>query len=204
MTGNRPGTTPTKLNTWDKSTNSANRIDLSAVWQQYQLLSENQAIHSGLLTQCPVWVVFFSLTVNTGRKLLFKSLPIKLEIAILFSWANSPRLLAFFETVTRSTTWLLAIPVKTTSTNIHWMVLSAMMKALGTQKELIATWIIPAPSYLYRGVRQRTSGKMDFYALKWSVSHCDVVMGLFWACCAFSVYIYYLAESNYQSEAYSK
>nr|XP_012433389.4 adhesion G-protein coupled receptor D1 isoform X2 [Taeniopygia guttata] len=31
MTGNRPGTTPTKLNTWDKSTNSANRIDLSAV-----------------------------------------------------------------------------------------------------------------------------------------------------------------------------
>ncbi|NWX83314.1 AGRD1 protein, partial [Nothoprocta pentlandii] len=31
MTGNRPGTNPTKLNTWDKSTNSANRIDLSAV-----------------------------------------------------------------------------------------------------------------------------------------------------------------------------
>uniref|UniRef100_A0A8C3QSU1 Adhesion G protein-coupled receptor D1 n=1 Tax=Cyanoderma ruficeps TaxID=181631 RepID=A0A8C3QSU1_9PASS len=31
MTGNRPGTTPTKLHTWDKSTNSANRIDLSAV-----------------------------------------------------------------------------------------------------------------------------------------------------------------------------
>uniref|UniRef100_A0A8C8SB18 Adhesion G-protein coupled receptor D1 n=1 Tax=Pelusios castaneus TaxID=367368 RepID=A0A8C8SB18_9SAUR len=31
MTVNRPGTTPTKLNTWDKSTNSANRIDLSAV-----------------------------------------------------------------------------------------------------------------------------------------------------------------------------
>uniref|UniRef100_A0A8C3JCW5 Adhesion G protein-coupled receptor D1 n=1 Tax=Calidris pygmaea TaxID=425635 RepID=A0A8C3JCW5_9CHAR len=31
MTGNRPGTTPTKLNTWDKSTNSANRVDLSAV-----------------------------------------------------------------------------------------------------------------------------------------------------------------------------
>ncbi|NWS67133.1 AGRD1 protein, partial [Crotophaga sulcirostris] len=31
MTGNRPGTTPTKMNTWDKSTNSANRIDLSAV-----------------------------------------------------------------------------------------------------------------------------------------------------------------------------
>uniref|UniRef100_A0A8C8E678 Adhesion G protein-coupled receptor D1 n=1 Tax=Otus sunia TaxID=257818 RepID=A0A8C8E678_9STRI len=31
MTGNRPGTTPTKLNTWDKSTNSGNRIDLSAV-----------------------------------------------------------------------------------------------------------------------------------------------------------------------------
>ncbi|XP_048820585.1 adhesion G-protein coupled receptor D1 isoform X4 [Lagopus muta] len=31
MSGNRPGTTPTKLNTWDKSTNSANRIDLSAV-----------------------------------------------------------------------------------------------------------------------------------------------------------------------------
>uniref|UniRef100_A0A8C4K6B7 Adhesion G protein-coupled receptor D1 n=1 Tax=Dromaius novaehollandiae TaxID=8790 RepID=A0A8C4K6B7_DRONO len=31
MTGNRPGTSPTKLNTWDKSTNSANRIDLSAV-----------------------------------------------------------------------------------------------------------------------------------------------------------------------------
>ncbi|XP_054852546.1 adhesion G-protein coupled receptor D1 [Eublepharis macularius] len=31
ITGNRPGTSPTKLNTWDKSTNSANRIDLSAV-----------------------------------------------------------------------------------------------------------------------------------------------------------------------------
>ncbi|XP_039580761.1 adhesion G-protein coupled receptor D1 isoform X3 [Passer montanus] len=31
MTGNRPGTAPTKLNTWDKSSNSANRIDLSAV-----------------------------------------------------------------------------------------------------------------------------------------------------------------------------
>uniref|UniRef100_A0A8D2N8F1 G protein-coupled receptor 133 n=1 Tax=Zonotrichia albicollis TaxID=44394 RepID=A0A8D2N8F1_ZONAL len=31
MSGNRPGTTPTKLNTWDKSSNSANRIDLSAV-----------------------------------------------------------------------------------------------------------------------------------------------------------------------------
>ncbi|NXS31298.1 AGRD1 protein, partial [Pomatostomus ruficeps] len=31
MTGNRPGTTPTKLNTWDKSSNSANRVDLSAV-----------------------------------------------------------------------------------------------------------------------------------------------------------------------------
>ncbi|NWZ89187.1 AGRD1 protein, partial [Nesospiza acunhae] len=31
MTGNRPGTTPTKLNTWDKSSNSGNRIDLSAV-----------------------------------------------------------------------------------------------------------------------------------------------------------------------------
>ncbi|XP_066187884.1 adhesion G-protein coupled receptor D1-like [Sylvia atricapilla] len=31
MTGNRPATTPTKLHTWDKSTNSANRIDLSAV-----------------------------------------------------------------------------------------------------------------------------------------------------------------------------
>uniref|UniRef100_A0A670JU74 Adhesion G-protein coupled receptor D1 n=1 Tax=Podarcis muralis TaxID=64176 RepID=A0A670JU74_PODMU len=31
ITGNRPGTTPTKLNTWDKSTNSANKIDLSAV-----------------------------------------------------------------------------------------------------------------------------------------------------------------------------
>lgn len=31
MNGTRPGTTPTKLNTWDKSTNSANRIDLSAV-----------------------------------------------------------------------------------------------------------------------------------------------------------------------------
>ncbi|XP_038619834.1 adhesion G-protein coupled receptor D1 [Tachyglossus aculeatus] len=31
MNGNRPGTAPTKLNTWDKSTNSANRIDLSAV-----------------------------------------------------------------------------------------------------------------------------------------------------------------------------
>ncbi|XP_015499876.1 adhesion G-protein coupled receptor D1 isoform X2 [Parus major] len=31
MTGNRPGTAPTKLNTWDKSSDSANRIDLSAV-----------------------------------------------------------------------------------------------------------------------------------------------------------------------------
>uniref|UniRef100_A0A8D0BHP3 Adhesion G protein-coupled receptor D1 n=1 Tax=Salvator merianae TaxID=96440 RepID=A0A8D0BHP3_SALMN len=31
ITGNRPGTSPTKLNTWDKSSNSANRIDLSAV-----------------------------------------------------------------------------------------------------------------------------------------------------------------------------
>ncbi|XP_066465857.1 adhesion G-protein coupled receptor D1 [Tiliqua scincoides] len=31
ITGNRPGTSPTKLNTWDKSTNSANKIDLSAV-----------------------------------------------------------------------------------------------------------------------------------------------------------------------------
>nr|XP_034953730.1 adhesion G-protein coupled receptor D1 isoform X2 [Zootoca vivipara] len=31
ITGNRPGTAPTKLNTWDKSTNSANKIDLSAV-----------------------------------------------------------------------------------------------------------------------------------------------------------------------------
>ncbi|XP_039627981.1 adhesion G-protein coupled receptor D1 isoform X1 [Polypterus senegalus] len=31
MNGNRPGATPTKMNTWDKSTNSANRIDLSAV-----------------------------------------------------------------------------------------------------------------------------------------------------------------------------
>ncbi|XP_030439296.1 adhesion G-protein coupled receptor D1 isoform X1 [Gopherus evgoodei] len=31
MSGNRPGTTPTKMNNWDKSTNSANRIDLSAV-----------------------------------------------------------------------------------------------------------------------------------------------------------------------------
>uniref|UniRef100_H3BHH9 Adhesion G protein-coupled receptor D1 n=1 Tax=Latimeria chalumnae TaxID=7897 RepID=H3BHH9_LATCH len=31
MNENRQGTTPTKLNTWDKSTNSANRIDLSAV-----------------------------------------------------------------------------------------------------------------------------------------------------------------------------
>ncbi|NXR38628.1 AGRD1 protein, partial [Zosterops hypoxanthus] len=31
VSGNRPGTTPTKLHTWDKSTNSGNRIDLSAV-----------------------------------------------------------------------------------------------------------------------------------------------------------------------------
>ncbi|KAM9118136.1 adhesion G-protein coupled receptor D1 [Pangshura tecta] len=31
MTGNRPGTMPTKINPWDKSTNSANRMDLSAV-----------------------------------------------------------------------------------------------------------------------------------------------------------------------------
>ncbi|KAI1233175.1 hypothetical protein IHE44_0006382 [Lamprotornis superbus] len=33
MTGNRPGTSPTKLNTWDKSSNSANRVDLSANYQ---------------------------------------------------------------------------------------------------------------------------------------------------------------------------
>ncbi|XP_067269527.1 adhesion G-protein coupled receptor D1 isoform X3 [Pseudorasbora parva] len=31
MNGNKGGVTPTKMNTWDKSTNSANRIDLSAV-----------------------------------------------------------------------------------------------------------------------------------------------------------------------------
>ncbi|KAJ8285836.1 hypothetical protein GJAV_G00031470 [Gymnothorax javanicus] len=31
MNGNRAGMTPTKMHTWDKSTNSANRIDLSAV-----------------------------------------------------------------------------------------------------------------------------------------------------------------------------
>ncbi|XP_043924695.1 adhesion G-protein coupled receptor D1 isoform X2 [Protopterus annectens] len=31
MNGNRLGTSPTKLNTWDKSSHSANRIDLSAV-----------------------------------------------------------------------------------------------------------------------------------------------------------------------------
>uniref|UniRef100_A0A6Q2WZZ4 Adhesion G protein-coupled receptor D1 n=1 Tax=Esox lucius TaxID=8010 RepID=A0A6Q2WZZ4_ESOLU len=31
MNGNRGGVSPTKMNTWDKSTNSANRIDLSAV-----------------------------------------------------------------------------------------------------------------------------------------------------------------------------
>ncbi|KAM3611849.1 uncharacterized protein V6R79_024970 [Siganus canaliculatus] len=31
MNGNREGVIPTKMNTWDKSTNSANRIDLSAV-----------------------------------------------------------------------------------------------------------------------------------------------------------------------------
>ncbi|CAL8343213.1 unnamed protein product [Lota lota] len=31
MNGNKEGMTPTKMNTWDKSTNSANRIDLSAV-----------------------------------------------------------------------------------------------------------------------------------------------------------------------------
>lgn len=31
MNGNKEGGTPTKMNTWDKSTNSANRIDLSAV-----------------------------------------------------------------------------------------------------------------------------------------------------------------------------
>uniref|UniRef100_A0A4W5N394 Adhesion G protein-coupled receptor D1 n=1 Tax=Hucho hucho TaxID=62062 RepID=A0A4W5N394_9TELE len=31
MNGNRGGASPTKMNTWDKSTNSANRIDLSAV-----------------------------------------------------------------------------------------------------------------------------------------------------------------------------
>ncbi|PIO39829.1 hypothetical protein AB205_0104260, partial [Aquarana catesbeiana] len=31
MNGNRANTSPTKMNTWDKSSNSANRIDLSAV-----------------------------------------------------------------------------------------------------------------------------------------------------------------------------
>ncbi|CAB1319682.1 unnamed protein product [Coregonus sp. 'balchen'] len=31
INGNRGGVSPTKINTWDKSTNSANRIDLSAV-----------------------------------------------------------------------------------------------------------------------------------------------------------------------------
>uniref|UniRef100_A0A3B5MAE9 Uncharacterized protein n=1 Tax=Xiphophorus couchianus TaxID=32473 RepID=A0A3B5MAE9_9TELE len=31
MNGNKEGVTPTKMNTWDKSTNSANRFDLSAV-----------------------------------------------------------------------------------------------------------------------------------------------------------------------------
>ncbi|XP_027016819.2 adhesion G-protein coupled receptor D1 isoform X7 [Tachysurus fulvidraco] len=31
MNGNRGGVTPTRMNTWDKSTNSANRIDLSAL-----------------------------------------------------------------------------------------------------------------------------------------------------------------------------
>ncbi|KAF1388699.1 hypothetical protein PFLUV_G00065340 [Perca fluviatilis] len=31
MNGNKEGVTPTKMNTWDKSSNSANRIDLSAV-----------------------------------------------------------------------------------------------------------------------------------------------------------------------------
>uniref|UniRef100_A0A8D2LBC1 Adhesion G protein-coupled receptor D1 n=1 Tax=Varanus komodoensis TaxID=61221 RepID=A0A8D2LBC1_VARKO len=31
ITGNKPGTTPTKSNTWEKSSNSAHRIDLSAV-----------------------------------------------------------------------------------------------------------------------------------------------------------------------------
>uniref|UniRef100_A0A8C9UEG0 Adhesion G protein-coupled receptor D1 n=1 Tax=Serinus canaria TaxID=9135 RepID=A0A8C9UEG0_SERCA len=31
MSGTRPGTAPTKVNTWDKSSHSANRIDLSAV-----------------------------------------------------------------------------------------------------------------------------------------------------------------------------
>ncbi|KAM9475036.1 adhesion G-protein coupled receptor D1 isoform 1-T1 [Clarias gariepinus] len=31
MNGNRGGASPTRMNTWDKSTNSANRIDLSAV-----------------------------------------------------------------------------------------------------------------------------------------------------------------------------
>lgn len=31
MNGNKEGVNPTKMNTWDKSTNSANRIDLSAV-----------------------------------------------------------------------------------------------------------------------------------------------------------------------------
>lgn len=31
MNGNKEGGTPTKVNTWDKSTNSANRISLSAV-----------------------------------------------------------------------------------------------------------------------------------------------------------------------------
>ncbi|KAF2982730.1 hypothetical protein EK904_008471 [Melospiza melodia maxima] len=38
MSGNRPGTTPTKLNTWDKSSNSANRVDLSAVIIKVKLI----------------------------------------------------------------------------------------------------------------------------------------------------------------------
>lgn len=86
MTGNRPGTTPTKLNTWDKSSNSANRIDLSAVWQEQQLLRENQAMHPGP----PHRVHQLLLTASDSRKQGFKSLPNELGIA-MFCWVNSPR-----------------------------------------------------------------------------------------------------------------
>lgn len=77
------------------------------------------------------------------------------------------------------------------STNIHWMVLSATMETLGVQEGLIALRVIPAPR---TEGKPHTSEKKDFYALKWNASHCDVVMRLFQTCCALSVYIYYLTE----------
>lgn len=121
-----------------------------------------------------------------------------MEIAVLFPWLNSP-ILCVFGTVPHSTTCLLVLSVKVNSTNIHWMVLSALMKTLGMQKGFTAIWTSPDPR---TEESQRTLGKMDFHALKWNVSHCDIVMGLSWSCCAHFVYTYYLTESSYWSETF--